>query len=62
MSKPLESHWVATKSVLRYLHGTIDYGILYTDTFDFTLAGFSKLDWVGILDDRRCITGYAFSI
>jgi len=52
MSKPLESHWVAAKSVLRYVHGTSDYGILYTDTFDVISAGFSDSDWVGNLDDR----------
>ena len=62
MSKPLESHWVAAKSMLRYLSGTSNYGILYTDTSDVTLARFSDLDWVGNLDDRRFITGYAFSI
>lgn len=52
ISKPLESHWVAAKSVLRYLHGTSDYGILYTDTSDVTLEGFPDPDWVGNLDDR----------
>ena len=62
MSKPLESHWVAAKSVLRYLSGTINYGILYTDTSDVTLAGFSDSDWAGNLDDRISITGYTFSI
>ena len=44
MSKPLEIHWVATKSVLRYLHRTSDYGILYTDTSDVILTGFSDSD------------------
>jgi hypothetical protein len=62
MSKPLESHWVAAKSVLRYLCGTVNYGILYTDVSDVTLAGFSDSDWAGNLDDRRSITGYAFNI
>ena len=62
MSKPLESHWIAAKSVLRYLCGTVNYGILYTDVSDVTLAGFSDSDWVGNLDDRRSITGYAFNI
>ena len=28
MSNPLKIHWVETKSVLRYLCGTSDYGIL----------------------------------
>jgi len=62
MSKPLEIHWVVAKIVLRYLHGTFDYGILYIDTSNVTLAGFSNSNWVGKLDDRRSITGYAFSI
>lgn len=62
MSKPLESHWIAAKSVLRYLCGTVNYGILYTDVSDVTLAGFSDSDWAGNLDDRKSITGYAFNI
>lgn len=41
MSKPLESHWVAAKSVLRYLCGTINHGILYTDASYIILVGFS---------------------
>ena len=40
MSKLLESHWVAAKSVLRYLCGTVNYGILYTDASIVILPGF----------------------
>ena len=62
MSKPLESHWIAAKCVLRYLSGTYNYGILYTDISDVTLTGYSDFDWAGNLNDGRSITGYAFSI
>eukprot|EP00253_Pinus_taeda_P024107 PITA_24107 len=62
MPKPLESHSVAAKSVLRYLCGTVNYGILYADASDVILAGFLDSDWAGNLDDRRSITGYEFSI
>lgn len=62
MSKPFESHWNAAKSVLRYLKGTVDYGIIYTDSFDVRLAGFADLNWAGNVDDHRSITGYAFSL
>ena len=62
MSKPRESHWTTAKSVLRYLCGTVHFGILYTDVSDVTLAGFSDSDWAGNLDDRRSITSYAFNI
>eukprot|EP00253_Pinus_taeda_P005509 PITA_05509 len=62
MSRPLDSHWNAANCVLMYLSGTCNYGLLYTDISDVTLAGYSDSDWVGNLDDRRSITGYAFSI
>jgi len=44
MSKPLESHWIAAKCVLRYLSSTCNYGILYTDIYDVILAGYSDSD------------------
>jgi len=62
MSKPHESHWNAAKSLLRYLQGTIDYGIIYTDSSDVRLAGFADSNWAGNVDDPRSITGYAFSL
>eukprot|EP00253_Pinus_taeda_P032704 PITA_32704 len=61
-SKPLERHWNATKNVLRYLQGTVDYGIIYTDSSDVRLAGFADSNLEGNVDDRRSITGYAFSL
>eukprot|EP00253_Pinus_taeda_P002005 PITA_02005 len=62
MSKPLEGHWNAMKIVLRYLQGIVDYNIIYTDSSDVRLAGFADLDWERNVDDRRSITGYAFSL
>jgi hypothetical protein len=41
MAKPLESHWNAAKAILRYLKGTLDYGIKYTDASDVELIGYS---------------------
>ena len=62
MAKPHENHGKATKRVLRYLKGTIDFGIEYTNDFDVELTGFSDSDWAGDLDDKKSTTGYAFSI
>ena len=62
MAKPNDSHWIAAKKVLRYLKGTMNFGLLYTDKFDVQLAGFSDSNWVGNPDDRRSTTGYAFNI
>jgi hypothetical protein len=62
MAKPHENHWNAAKVVLRYLKGTLDYGIKYTDASDVELIGYSDSDWADNKDDRRSTTGYAFSI
>jgi hypothetical protein len=62
MEKPHESHWNAAKTLLRYLKGTLDYGIKYTDASNVELTGYSDSHWAGNMDDRRSTTGYAFSI
>lgn len=62
ISKPLENHWVVAKCAFRYLQGTIDVGIKYTNYFDVNLTGFSDSNWVGNLDDRISVTGYSFNV
>jgi len=62
MYNPLESHWNAAKCVLRYLQGTIGYGIIYTNSSDVRLTRFTDLDWDGNVDDCRSITSYQFNI
>ena len=39
-------HWVAAKHVLRYLHGTIGYGLRYTVGDGVKLEGFTDSNWV----------------
>ena len=53
---------IAAKKVFRYLKGTMNFGLLYTNEFDVQLVGFSDSDWEGNPDDRRSTTGYAFNI
>ena len=62
MSKPLENHWVAAKGVLRYIQGTLDFGIIYTNSFDIILTYFSDSNWAGNMDDIQSIADYAFNI
>lgn len=47
---------------MRYLQGTVDYDVIYTDSSDVRLTEFADSDWAGNVDDHRSITGYAFSI
>ncbi|GJY76087.1 putative RNA-directed DNA polymerase [Tanacetum coccineum] len=69
MHAPTENHWSAVKRILRYLHGTVEHGMLirrssgstlqaFTDVLwkgnpDTSLEAFSDADWAGDSDDRR---------
>ncbi|XP_068329911.1 uncharacterized protein [Pyrus communis] len=56
MQNPMVSHFTAVKRILRYLKGTMDFGISYSKG-DFTLHAFSDADWAGDPNDRRSTTG-----
>ena len=45
--EPRHVHLVATKDVMRYLKGMIDYGLNYTRDHDFRLYGYIDSDWEG---------------
>eukprot|EP00253_Pinus_taeda_P024360 PITA_24360 len=62
MSAPKADHWIAAKRVLRYVHGTSDYGLLYTRSSDPILSGYTDSDWAGSVDDRKSTAGYVFSL
>ncbi|XP_057825359.1 secreted RxLR effector protein 161-like [Cryptomeria japonica] len=59
-SAPQQSHLNAVKRIFRYVQGTLDYGLWYPRTNDFTLVGFTDSDWAGCLDDRKSTSGAAF--
>ena len=44
MQSPSELHFKATKRVLRYIKGTIDYGIWYEKSKNLRLIGFTDSD------------------
>eukprot|EP00253_Pinus_taeda_P001766 PITA_01766 len=47
MQKPFEGHWPAVKRVLKYLKGTQDIGLKYTQVADFNLIRYSDSDFDG---------------
>jgi hypothetical protein len=47
--------------VIRYLKGTLDYGLRYVTYHDFRLYGYSKLDWADNIYDRKTTSTYCFS-
>ena len=56
MSHPTTTHFETTKRVLRYIRGTLNFGISFTPV-PLTLTAFSNSDWVGDPTDRRFTTG-----
>jgi hypothetical protein len=42
--KPIHVHRVVAKHVMRYLKGTLDYGLCYTGDYDFRLYGYTDSD------------------
>ena len=51
MIEPRHVHLIAAKHVLRYLKGTIDYGLRYVADCKFGLVGYIDSDWVGSVID-----------
>jgi hypothetical protein len=63
-SAPSAEHWKAVKRVMRYLRGTVHYGITYrgldSSMEEPTLHGYCDSNYAEDLNDRRSVTGYAF--
>jgi hypothetical protein len=53
MAEPRQRHWIATKHILRYLRGTITYGLRYTSSGGLFLHGYADADWEGSPVDRK---------
>ena len=64
MENPGKEHWKAVVWILRYLNGTINYGLIYgTDGMnEVNVEGFVDSDYAGNLDKRRSLTGYLFKL
>jgi hypothetical protein len=55
-------HLVATKHVMRYLKGTMDYGLSYDGDHDFILSGYTDADWAGSIANRKSTSRCCFSL
>eukprot|EP00253_Pinus_taeda_P033219 PITA_33219 len=62
MQKPCEGHWSAGKRVLKYLKGTQDFGIKYTQVDDFSLIGYSDSNFDGDKETGVSTSGYDMSL
>ena len=46
MSNPTNAHLIAAKRILRYVNGTLNYGV-FLQPGPFSLFAFSDSDWAG---------------
>ncbi|KAL5866165.1 hypothetical protein ACOSQ3_003679 [Xanthoceras sorbifolium] len=60
MEDPTTTHFKAAKRILRYIKGTIDFGLFYSVSNDYKLVGYSDSDWGGDIDDRKSTSGFVF--
>ncbi|XP_019181984.1 PREDICTED: uncharacterized protein LOC109177137 [Ipomoea nil] len=59
MHAPTVDHWSLVKRVLRYIKGTIHYGLRLTPSSSTTIHAFSDSDWAGCPIDRKSTSGFA---
>lgn len=60
LEHPKLVHERAVKRILKYLSGTIDFGLLYIHSNNANVIGYSDADYAGDIDTRKSTTGYCF--
>ncbi|KAL8107456.1 hypothetical protein AgCh_024022 [Apium graveolens] len=61
MERPTALHHNVVKRILRYVKGTVGYGLVYTKRAgNNLLSGYSDSDLAGNIEDRRSTSGMAF--
>lgn len=60
MSKPTLMHLQAAKRVLRYLKGTMDFGLWYKKGGTGEVLVYTDSDFAGDIDSRKSTSGYVF--
>ncbi|CAL8138644.1 unnamed protein product [Prunus armeniaca] len=61
MHCPTNRHYGTAKKVLRYIKGTLDYGLEYVKGKRSILIGYCDSDWGGSVGDSKSTSGYAFT-
>ena len=61
-TKPRENHWRIGMRVLKYISGTLDYGIHYLKDKAMKLIGYSDSDWGNSIDHQNSTSGNYFSL
>lgn len=57
LKAPTELYWQAYKKVLRYIKGTMNFGLMFQASVILHLECFADTDWASSLQDRRSTSG-----
>ncbi|XP_070031802.1 uncharacterized mitochondrial protein AtMg00810-like [Nicotiana tomentosiformis] len=60
MEAPNSTHLKVSRKILRYLKGTINFGLFYSSSSDFNPVRFCDSDYAGDIDDRKGTTVFVF--
>ena len=55
-----ESHWKAAKQILKYLNKTKNSCLVYRESTQFQVIGFTDTSWSSDSETRRSVSGYVF--
>jgi hypothetical protein len=58
MHDPRESHFALIKRILRYIKGTLQFGLSLSRSQSHDLVVYSDADWTGCSDTRRSTSCY----
>ena len=56
---PMQDHFQAVKRIMRYVKGTLSYGLSFSHATAPTILGYSDADWARCLETRRSTYGYS---
>ncbi|XP_070018088.1 secreted RxLR effector protein 161-like [Nicotiana sylvestris] len=60
-SSPTRRHWNGVKYIFRYLRGTIDMGLFYSNEFKSEMIGYADAGYLSDPHKARSQTGYLFT-
>ena len=60
--QPRRVHLVTAKHVMRYLKGTIEFGLYYDGSHEYRLYGYMDAYWAGSVSDKKSTSGGCYSL
>ena len=62
LTDPRHVHLMVAKHAMRYLKGTVEYGLKYEENQKINLEGYVDSNWAGSAIDRKSTLGCSFSM